>query len=175
MQAAFPYPDHEREANMKTKILNILRTEGRASTADIARRLEATEQEVIEAISQLEGSKTVLGYRAIINPEKLEDEPCQGIIELKLTPQRNVGYNEIASKIYKFPEVKLCYLISGAYDLLVFIEGKSLKDVATFVSQRLATIDNVTSTSTHFILKKYKEAGVIIAEDDAPERLPVSP
>lgn len=160
---------------MRNKILNILRTEGRASTADIAKRLDITEKQAIEEIAGLENSKTVLGYRAIINPEKLDDEPCLGIIELKLTPQRNVGYNEIASKIYKFPEVKLCYLISGAYDLLVFIEGKSLKEVATFVSQRLATIDNVTSTSTHFILKKYKEAGVIIAEDEKMERLPVSP
>jgi DNA-binding Lrp family transcriptional regulator len=86
-----------------------------------------------------------------------------------------VGYDEIASQIYRFPEVKLCYLISGSYDVLVFIEGHNLKEVANFVSQKLATIDNVTSTTTHFILKKYKEAGVMIGEETPTERLPIVP
>ncbi|MCL5270748.1 MAG: Lrp/AsnC family transcriptional regulator [bacterium] len=160
---------------MKNKILDILRTDARASNAEIARRLGAAEEEVARQIRALEDGKIVLGYRAVINPEKLDDEPCLGIIEVKITPQRNVGYDEIAAQIYKFPEVKLCYLISGAYDVLVFIEGRNLKDVATFVSRKLATIDNVTSTATHFILKKYKEAGIVIGEEDQPERLPVVP
>ncbi len=160
---------------MKNQILEILRREGRASAAEIARRLEMTEEQVMIEIARLEKSKTVLGYRAVVNPEKLEDEVCLGIIEVKITPQRNVGYDEIAAKIYKFPEVKMCYLISGAYDLLVFVEGKTLKEVASFVSQKLATIDSVTSTATHFILKKYKEAGIIIADEETTERLPVVP
>jgi DNA-binding Lrp family transcriptional regulator len=160
---------------MKNKILDILRTDARAGNADIARRLGASEAEVAAVIAQLEKSRTVLGYRAVINPEKLDEEPCLGIIEVKITPQRNVGYDEIAAQIYKFPEVKLCYLISGSFDLLVFIEGAGLKEVATFISRKLATIDNVTSTTTHFILKKYKEAGIVISEEDKSERLPIVP
>jgi DNA-binding Lrp family transcriptional regulator len=156
---------------MKNKILEILRTDARASNAEIAVRLNASEEEVAGHIRDLEQSKTVLGYRAIVNPEKLDDEPCLGIIEVNITPQRNVGYDEIAAQIYKFPEVKLCYLISGAYDLLVFVEGAGLKEVALFVSRKLATIDNVTSTRTHFILRKYKEAGVIMNDDDKTDRL----
>lgn len=160
---------------MKNKILEILRTEARTTNADIARRLGITEEEVARQIAELERSKTVLGYRAIINPEKLDDEPCLGIIEVNITPQRNVGYDEIAAQIHKFPEVKLCYLISGSYDVLVFIEGESLKDVARFVAEKLATIDHVKGTRTHFILKKYKEAGIVIGEEDYTERLPISP
>lgn len=160
---------------MKNKILDILRTEARLTNAEIARRLGTEEAEVARQIEALEKNKTVLGYRAIINPEKLDDEPCLGIIEVNITPQRNVGYDEIAEQIHRFPEVKMCYLISGAYDVLVFIEGESLKEVARFVSQKLATIEHVNSTATHFILKKYKEAGVTIGEDETLERLPVTP
>lgn len=160
---------------MKNKILDILRTEARISNAEIARRLDISEQEAAHQIKNLETSGTVLGYRAIINPEKLDDEPCLGIIEVRITPQRDVGYDDIAQQIYRFPEVKLCYLVSGAYDLMVHVEAGSLKEVATFVAQRLATIDNVTHTATHFILRKYKEAGLSIHDDEGPERLPISP
>ena len=160
---------------MKNSVLEILRTEARTSNADIARRLDLTEEQVAQEVARLEQNKTVLGYRAIVNPEKLEDEPCLGIIEVKITPQRSVGYDEIAAQIYRFPEVKLCYLISGSYDVLVFIEGRNLKEVANFVSQKLATIDNVTSTATHFILKKYKEAGIMIGDETTTERLPIVP
>lgn len=160
---------------MKNKILDILRTEARTSNADIARRLGLSEQEVAEHIQALERDKVVLGYHAIINPEKLDNEPCLGIIEVKITPQRNVGYDEIAAQIYRFPEVKLCYLISGAYDVLVYVEAPTLKGVAAFVSQKLATIEHVTHTATHFILRKYKEAGFIIGETDQIERLPIVP
>lgn len=161
---------------MKNPILEILRNEARTANAEIARRLDLSEAQVAEEVSRLEQNKTVLGYRAIVNPEKLEDELTLGIIEVKITPQRNVGYDEIAAQIYRFPEVKLCYLISGAYDVLVFVEGRNLKEVANFVSRKLATIDNVTSTATHFILKKYKEAGIIMGGDDAlTERLPIIP
>lgn len=160
---------------MKNDILELLRANARMSVGEIARRLELSEEQVAAEIERLEKNKTVLGYRAIINPEKLEDEPTLGIIEVKITPQRNVGYDEIAAQIYRFPEVKLCYLISGSYDVLVFIEGHNLREVANFVSQKLATIDNVTSTTTHFILKKYKEAGVMIGEETPTERLPIVP
>jgi DNA-binding Lrp family transcriptional regulator len=160
---------------MHNKVLDILRTDARISNAEIARRLAVSEDEVERLIRHLEQTRTVLGYRAVINPEKLDDEPCLGIIEVNITPQRDVGYDEIAAQIHRFPEVQLCYLISGGFDLLVYVEGKSLKDVASFVSQKLATIAHVTHTKTHFILRKYKEAGVTIGESDSPERLPVTP
>lgn len=160
---------------MKNDILEILRSDARASNREIARRLDMSEEAVTAEIARLENNRTVLGYRAVVNPEKLEDEPTLGIIEVKITPQRNVGYDEIAAQIYRFPEVKLCYLISGSYDVLVFIEGRNLKEVANFVSQKLATIDNVTSTTTHFILKKYKEAGIMMGEETPTDRLPIVP
>lgn len=160
---------------MNKALLEILRTEARVPLKEIAGRLGQPEEEVARDLEQLEKSKTVLGYRAVINPDKLDDEICIGIIEVKVTPQRGVGYDDIASQIYKFPEVKLCYLLSGAYDLLVFVEAKNLKAVATFVSQKLATIHNVNNTRTHFILKKYKEAGITISDEDETQRLPVAP
>lgn len=160
---------------MHNKILEILRTEARVSDAEIAARLGLQEQQVADHIARIEKEKLILGYRAIINPEKLEDEPTLGIIEVNITPQRDSGYDTIAAQVYKFPEVKTCYLISGSYDLLVFIEGRNLKEVADFVSRKLATIEHVNSTRTHFILKKYKEADIIIGDEDKLERLPVSP
>lgn len=160
---------------MKNKILDILRTDARVTNAEIAKRLGVSIDVVDTEIRKLEKSRTILGYRAIVNPEKLDDEPTIGIIEVKITPQRNVGYDEIAAQIYKFPEVETCYLLSGGYDLLIFIEGANLKEVANFVSRKLATIDNVTSTTTHFILKKYKEAGIIIGDESQSDRLPVTP
>jgi DNA-binding Lrp family transcriptional regulator len=160
---------------MHSKILEILRTEARTSNTEIAARLGITEKQVADHIDRIENEKIILGYRAIINPEKLEDEPCQGIIEVNITPQRDAGYDEIAAQIYKFPEVKTCYLISGSYDLLVFVESTNLKEVANFVSRKLATIEHVNSTRTHFILKKYKEADIIIGDEEKLERLPVVP
>jgi DNA-binding Lrp family transcriptional regulator len=160
---------------MKNKVLEILRNNARVSIEEIARRLDITPEDAAAQIDELERGRTVLGYQAVINPEKLDDEPVPGIIEVRVTPQRDVGYDEIASQIYRFPEVRQCYLISGAYDLLVFVEGKSLKEVATFVHQKLATIEHVISTTTHFILRKYKEAGVAISEPENTDRLPVAP
>lgn len=160
---------------MKNKILDILRTDARVTNAEIAKRLGVSIDVVDTEIRKLEKSRTILGYRAIVNPEKLDDEPTIGIIEVKITPQRNVGYDEIAAQIYKFPEVETCYLLSGGYDLLIFIEGANLKEVANFVSRKLATIDHVVSTTTHFILKKYKEECFIVGDEDKTDRLPVTP
>jgi len=161
--------------NARQQILEILRSAARTPVAEIATRLELGEAEVAEHIAELEKSKTVLGYRTVVNHEKLENEPCLGIIEVNITPQRSVGYDEIAAQIYRFPEVILCYLVSGAYDLIVFVEGKNLKDVALFVSQKLATIEHVNRTATHFILRKYKEAGIILADEEKVQRLPITP
>jgi len=160
---------------MKNKVLEILRTAARTSVGEIARRLGTEESIVDKEIKDLEGSKTILGYQAVIDPEKLDDETCIGIIEVKVNPERELGYDHIAEQIYRFPEVKLCYLLSGAYDILVFVEGPTLKTVSLFVTEKLATIDNVSSTSTHFILKKYKEFGVAMGGDEKVERLAISP
>lgn len=160
---------------MKNKVLEILKTDARASNESIARRIGATEEEVRREIDKLESSRTILGYQALINPEKLDEEPCVGIIEVRVKPEREKGYDAIAAQIYRFPEVKLCYLLSGAYDLLVFVEGPSLKAVSLFVTQKLATIEFVSGTTTHFILKKYKEFGISMGGDERVERLAISP
>lgn len=160
---------------MKNEVLDLLRTAARTPVAEIARRLGADEAAVEKEIKDLEASKTILGYQAVIDPEKLDEETCIGIIEVKVNPERELGYDHIAEQIYRFPEVKLCYLLSGAYDLLVFVEAPTLKSVALFVTEKLATIDNVSSTSTHFILKKYKEFGVSMGGDEKVDRLVVSP
>lgn len=160
---------------MKNAILDILRSNARATPAEIALRLDRPEAEVQKSIKELEKNKTILGYHTVINPERLDEEPCVGIIQITINPERKRGYDAIASQIYRFPEVKLCYLVSGDYDLLVFVEGDSLKSVAHFVTDKLATIDNISHTTSHFILKKYKEFGVSMGGDERAERLVVSP
>jgi len=157
------------------KILQILHENARTSASEIAKRLGLAEAEVAAAIEKFEKEKVVLGYQAIMNPEKCEDGLVIAIIEVKLTPQRGTGFDAIARRIYKFPEVKVCYLISGDYDLHVVVQGASLKEVASFVSEKLATIDHVSSTSTHFILKKYKDFGVMMHGAEDNDRLAVTP
>ena len=157
------------------ELLNILRTDARAPVEQMAKRLAREPREVEAQIRQLEKERVVLGYQAILNPEKCEDGLVIGIVEVKLVPERGRGFDAIAERIYKFPEVKLCYLVSGNYDLLVILEGRSLKEVAAFVSQHLACLEHVSGTTTHFILKKYKDFGVIMHEAEQTERLAVSP
>ncbi|MBN1866862.1 Lrp/AsnC family transcriptional regulator [Candidatus Sumerlaeota bacterium] len=156
------------------KILEILSKEARLTDAEIAKRLGRTGDEVGAAIEKMEKERVILGYKAILNPEKCEEDLVMGIIEVKIAPERGKGFDSIAERIYKFPEVKVCYLLSGAYDLLVIVEGRSLKEVAGFVAERLATIEHVRSTSTHFILKKYKDFGVIMHDAERQERLPIT-
>lgn len=160
---------------LSKSILEILKNEARIGEREIARRLAVPEAEVAAVIAKLEDDRVIQGYRAIVDPERLDEEPMMGIIQLKLCPQRNRGYDAIAEQIYRFPEVKLCYLISGDFDLLVFIEGQSLKQVALFVTEKLATLEHVQNTSTHFILKKYKESGIIMGGERGAERLAVTP
>src|SRR5947209_5100552 len=147
---------------MKNAILEILKNDSRVTNAEIARRLSIPEPEVQRTIEELEQNKTILGYKAVVDAEKIDENLGIGIIEVKISPQRSKGYDSIASQIYRFPEVKLCYLISGDYDLLIFVEGHSLKEVSLFVTEKLATIEHVRSTTTHFILKKFKEFGVMM-------------
>ncbi|NQU43978.1 Lrp/AsnC family transcriptional regulator [bacterium] len=157
------------------KILEILKENARTPVEQIARRLGRDEEMVRQQIRKLEDDRIILGYRAVLDPEKSGDELVMAIIEVRLTPQRDTGFDAIAQRIHKFPEVKTCYLMSGDYDLHVMVEGRSLREVAAFVSERLATIEHVSGTATHFILKKYKEFGVTIHESERMTRLAVSP
>jgi len=137
--------------------------------------LHAPESEVAAKIKTYEAEHVILGYRTILNEEKLGVETVRAAIEVKITPERGGGFDRLAERISKYIEVQSCYLMSGGYDLLVFVEGDSLREVATFVSEKLATLQGVISTATHFILKPYKEQGVLMKHDVKEERLAVTP
>lgn len=155
---------------MRKEILNLLERDCRLSYADIASMLGMGVDEVKKEIEALEEEKIIVGYRAIVNWEKVENDLVSALIDVKITPQRDVGFDQIARNIYRFKEVKSVFLMSGDYDLSVQVEGKNLKEVAHFVAEKLASMDNVQSTATHFVLKKYKEAGVILEEEGQDKR-----
>lgn len=155
---------------MKNEILAILEKDGRLTAAQIAVMLGIDEKEVADAIAELEEENIILGYKAIVNWELAGRETTMANIELKLTPQRGGGFDTVAERIYRFPQVKSVTLMSGAYDLLVTVEGKSLKEVAMFVSERLAPMESVVSTATHFELKTYKREGMIFDEKENDTR-----
>lgn len=141
-------------------ILKLLSRDSTLSDHDMAVMLGIEESELRAAIAEYENHKVILGYKAIIDWEKAGEETVTAIIEVKVTPQRGEGFDRVAERIYQYDEVESLYLMSGGYDLTVFITGRTMKDVALFVAKRLATIDGVTGTATHFILKKYKESGM---------------
>ena len=143
----------------------------------IARMVEMSAEEVESAISKFEEMQIVQGYSTLIDWTDVRGyEGVTAMIDVKVTPIRGKGFNDVAERIYRFPEVKAVYLMSGAYDLSVSVEGKTMSQVARFVSEKLSTLDTVISTTTHFILKKYKHDGIIFGEDDNNDRrMPVSP
>ena len=151
---------------MKNQILKLLENDATLTAKQLSVMLSKDEAEIKKEIDALEKSGVILGYKTMIDWEKTERESVTAMIEVKLTPQRDRGFDRVAEKIYNYPEVQAVYLMSGAYDLSVLIEGKTMKEVAYFVSQKLSTIDAVTSTATHFVLHKYKDKGVLY---DAPE------
>lgn len=152
-------------------ILEILEKNGpKLSNAQIAGMLGKTEEEVAAIIAGLEKENIIVGYKTMINWDKTEAEHVTALIELRITPQRGEGYDKVAERIYKYPQVKSLYLMSGTYDLAVTIEGKSMKDVALFVAQKLAPMETVISTATHFVLKKYKDDGLIFYKDEKDSR-----
>lgn len=155
---------------MKNKILKLLEDDARLTEKQLAIMLDTDEASVKAEIDSLEQSGTILGYKTIIDWEKTDRESVSAMIEVKLTPQRDRGFDRVAEKIYNYPEVQAVYLMSGAYDLSVLIEGKTMKEVAYFVSQKLSTIDSVTSTATHFVLHKYKDKGVLYDTPEIDER-----
>ena len=161
---------------MKKDILEILENDSRKTVEEIALMLGKPEQEVAAAIAEMEADKVICGYSTLINWESVKDDFVTAMIEVKVTPKRDMGFEHIARRIYGFSEVKSVFLMSGGYDILVMIEGKNLRDISTFVSSKLSTLDSVLSTATHFVLKRYKEHGVIFEKNNADdERMIVSP
>lgn len=157
------------------KILEVLSGNGKASEGEIAVLTGIDESEVSERIKKLEQDKIILGYRTMINWQRIRSDDVKALIEVKVTPERKVGFDAVAELIYRFPEVTSVYLISGRYDLLVQVDGTSLREVAQFVSAKLATLSGVQSTATHFLLKKYKEDGITLVDTADSKRLPVTP
>ena len=157
------------------ELLELLEHDARRPVNELAAILHRSEYEVDEQIKKLEKDKIILNYNTLINWEKFGDDTVTAIIEVNLMPQREVGFDAIAERIYRFDEVRTVYLMSGSFDLMVIIEGKSLQDVANFVATRLSTIEGVTQTRSHFMLKPYKKDGVIIDDKERDRRLVVSP
>lgn len=156
-------------------LLKLLRRNGRSSDAELAERVSLSADEVREQIAAWEADGTVLGFEAIVDSAKTGQTAVVGIIEVKLTPEREGGFDRLAARISKFDQVLSCYLMSGGYDLLLVVEGEDLMEVARFVSEKLSTMEGVLSTATHFRLKTYKENGFAFGGDEDPERLPVAP
>ncbi|RJX26199.1 MAG: Lrp/AsnC family transcriptional regulator [Dethiobacter sp.] len=162
--------------DVKVRLLQALEQNHRITTKALATMLNLPEKEVKGMIKELEDVKVILGYITLIDWEKTgNNDNVTAIIDVKVTPQRDVGFDIIAERICRFPEVKSVYLMSGGYDLSVMIEGTSMKQVAFFVAEKLATLENVQSTATHFVLKKYKQDGIIFDEDQKDRRLVISP
>lgn len=157
------------------KVLQLVCEDSRIQPKDAAVMLGMTEEDVQAAIAKLEAEKVIVGYPALVNWDKTPLEKVKAVIEVKVTPQRDMGFDAIAARIYRFDEVKEVYLMSGAYDLMLEVQADNMRTLASFVSQKLATIDNVLSTATHFVLKKYKVDGVILEEEHDDGRLAVSP
>lgn len=158
------------------EILEILERDARVTPEDIAKMLKKKAQNIKEAIKKYEKEGVILKYKAVINQELVKDASSQvrALIEVNIAPQKDVGFDRIAERIYSFPEVSNCYLISGTYDLLLIVEGKDLHSVARFVSEKLAPLENVKGTATHFLLKKYKEDGVILKHKEENKRIAIS-
>ena len=157
------------------QLLKLLRDNAALTSDQLAKMLNLPEAEVASRIKAYENDKVILGYRTILNEEKLGVDLVRAVIEVKITPERGGGFDRLAERIAKYTEVNSCYLMSGGYDLLVVVEGASLREVATFVSEKLATIQGVLSTATHFMLKPYKDQGVLMTHEWNEDRLAVAP
>lgn len=156
--------------NIDKKIMDILREDARLTSASIATMLNVAESEIKTRIASLEKSGILVKYTTIINNELVGEDSVVALIEVKVTPQTNHGFDAIAQEIMDYEEVSSVYLMSGAYDLVVILEGKSLREVSSFVSEKLSVMENVISTSTHFILKKYKSEGIVLDSCQSKQR-----
>jgi DNA-binding Lrp family transcriptional regulator len=157
------------------EILELLKKDARLTPLQISEMTGVPVKKVESVVKKAEKDHTILRYKTVIDWSKLEDEEVLALIELKVIPQRNVGFDAIARRIYKFPQVQAVYLASGAYDFALLISGKTMHDIARFISEKLASLETVQGTVTHFILKKYKEDGEILEMQKENNRLPITP
>lgn len=157
------------------EILDVIQENSKITNEQIATMLGIDEEEVKTTIKELEENKIIVKYQTLINWEKTGEDIVQALIEVNVTPKRGSGFDTVAERIYRFPEVKSLYLMSGGYDIVVLIEGKTMKEVALFVATKLATLEDVQSTATHFVLKKYKQEGIILEDKEVDQRLVISP
>lgn len=160
---------------MNDPLLTLLQTKARYSDSELAEALNLSADEVSSRIAAWEKDGTILGYQAVIDDDKAGETGVSAFIEVKVTPERGGGFDRLAMRVARFDQVVSCYLASGGYDLMVVVEGQDLREVASFVSQKLSTLDGVISTATHFRLKAYKEKGFIFETEEPEGRLPVSP
>lgn len=161
---------------MREKILAVIEKNSRIDLKDLAVLLGESEAAVANEIAEMEKEHIICGYHTLINWDNTSDEKVVALIEVKVTPQRGMGFDKIAERIYQYSEVESVYLMSGAYDFTVFIEGRTMRQVAQFVSEKLSPMESVLSTATHFVLKKYKDHGVVLEKKDSEdERMIVSP
>ena len=158
------------------EILEILEKDARATPEDIAKMLKKKPQKIKEVIKKFEKEGVILKYKAVINKELIKNtnSEVRALIEVNIMPQKDVGFDKIAERIYSFPEVSSCYLISGTYDLLLIVEGRDLQTVSKFVAEKLSPLENIRGTVTHFLLKKYKEDGVILKHKEENKRIAIS-
>lgn len=160
---------------MREQILNAIEFNSKRTVTDLAIMLGSSEAAIAAELSDMEKEKIICGYHTLINWDKASSEKVTALIEVKVTPQRGQGFDKIAERIYNFKEVKSVYLMSGGFDLTVIIEGSTMKEVALFVGQKLAPLESVLSTATHFVLKKYKDYGIVLEEESKDERMVVTP
>ncbi len=160
---------------MREEILTFIEKNSRVDLKELAVMLGVDEASVANEMAQMEKENIICGYHTMIDWSKTSTEKVTALIEVRVTPQRGQGFDHIAERIYKYPEVQSVYLISGGYDLMVILEGKTLRQVSQFVSDKLSTLDSVLSTATHFILKKYKDHGTILDTPEKDERMLVTP
>ena len=159
---------------MENEILKILENDARTTTKQISTMTGTSSTEVSKLIKQAEKDRIILKYKAIINWDKIKNEQVWALIEVKLTPEKDVGFDSVAERIYRFPQTRTVYLISGTYDLFVLVVGKNNREIADFVSQKLSHIEGVQGTVTQFVLKRYKEDGEIIEGKEEIKRQPVT-
>lgn len=160
---------------MREELLTIIEKNSRIDLKELAIILGVEEVDVVNELAAMEAEGIICGYHTLINWEKTSNEKVSALIEVRVTPQRGQGYESVAERIYKYPEVRSVYLMSGSYDLMVILEGKTLREVSGFVSDKLAPLDAVLSTATHFILKKYKDHGTVLSQKKEDEREMITP
>ncbi len=161
--------------DLRNEILTTLEKDSRISPSELAVRLGVDEATIVNETAALEKEGIICGYLTLINWEKTSDELVTALIEVKVTPQRGNGFDSIAQRIYRFDEVRAVYLMSGGFDFTVIVEGKTMREAALFVSEKLSTLESVISTATHFVLKRYKDHGVIFEEQKKDERIRITP